>query len=303
MATILITGATGLVGKKLQNKLLEHGHQIHVLSRSKKTSGQAGVSYFQWDVKAQRIDPAALKGVDHVIHLAGASVAEGRWTNARKKEILSSRVDSARLILNSLKENEQEIKSLISASGIAYYGTSTSDQVFTETDAMGKGFLTEITESWEKAADEFQGVAEHVAKVRISTVLASEGGALPKLAQPIKFGAGAPIGSGKQWLPWIHIDDLVELFIWIMDNSKEGVYNAAAPDHHTNASFTKLAGKQLKRPIILSNVPAFVIKAMLGGQMADEIILNGSRISSQKAIEEGFKFKYPNLDGALENLL
>lgn len=303
MSTILITGGTGLLGKAIRKRLLAEGHQLRILSREKRSSKNPKEEFFTWDLSKRTIDSAAFEGLNVIIHLAGTSVAEGPWTETRKKEIIRSRIASAQLLLDSVKSSKTNLDLFISASGVAYYGTKTSDVIFKEDAELGSGFLSEVTEQWESAADTFLPVCKRVAKVRISTVLSRDGGALPKLMQPVNWGFGSAIGSGRQWFPWIHINDLANLFSWLVKENKAGVYNACAPEGINNHDFTKVLAKKMRRPFFMPPVPTFVLQLVLGKQMANEIILNGSRISSQKAMDEGFTFDFHNVGKALEDLL
>lgn len=295
---VLITGGSGTIAKKLSERL-KSDFEVRFLTRKKKNPND-----FEWDLNAKTIDEAALENVSHIIHLAGANIAEKKWTDERKKEIISSRVDSAKLLLDTLKKKNLKLKSFISASGINYYGTKTSEKIFTENDTPGRDFLAEVVVVWEKAADEFtiENIAERVVKIRTAVVLSKEEGALPKMSVPIKMGIGSPIGSGKQYMPWIHINDICRIYEWaIKDNSVSGPYNAVAPEHYDNKNFTKKIAKILKKPLFMPNVPSLVLKLLFGELSV--ALLEGSRASSEKIEKEGFQFEFPTLDGALRNLL
>lgn len=295
---VLITGGSGTIAKKLSERL-KSDFEVRFLTRKKKNPND-----FEWDLNAKTIDEAALENVSHIIHLAGANIAEKKWTDERKKEIISSRVDSAKLLLDTLKKKNLKLKSFISASGINYYGTKTSEKIFTENDAPGRDFLAEVVVVWEKAADEFtiENIAERVVKIRTAVVLSKEEGALPKMSVPIKMGIGSPIGSGKQYMPWIHINDICRIYEWaIKDNSVSGPYNAVGPEHYDNKNFTKKIAKILKKPLFMPNVPSLVLKLLFGELSV--ALLEGSRASSEKIEKEGFQFEFPTLDGALRNLL
>jgi len=295
---VVITGASGSVAKVLAKKL-ENEYSVRFLTRSKKNENE-----FEWNIEKQTIDEKVFENVSHVIHLAGANVSEKRWSDERKKEIISSRVDSAKLILNTLQEKNIKLKSFISASAIGIYGAITSEKIFKEDDEKGNDFLSEVVILWEKSADEFleKGVADRVVKVRISVVLSEKEGALKKMATPVKFGVGSPIGTGKQYIPWIHIDDLSSVFEFAIKNENvSGTYNASAPQHTDNENLTKEIAEILNKPMFMPNIPGFVMKLMFGEMSV--ILLTGSRTSSEKLQNAGFEFKFPDLKNALEDLL
>ncbi|MGD1318320.1 TIGR01777 family oxidoreductase [Chryseobacterium sp. 2R14A] len=296
--TVLITGASGAIARMLSKKL-ENEYSIRFLTRKKEAENE-----FEWDLENQIIDEKAFENVSHIIHLAGANISEKRWSDDRKKQLISSRVDSAKLILNTLKKKSLKLKSFISASGINFYGTKTTDKIFTENDASGNDFLSEVVVVWEKAADEFkeQNITERVVKIRTAVVLSKNEGALAKMMTPIKFGIGSPLGSGKQYMPWIHIDDICSIYEFALKNPEvEGSFNATAPQHTTNENLTKLIAEVLKKPLFMPNVPSFILK-LIFGELADAL-LEGSRASSEKIQKAGFEFKFPDLKIALEDLL
>jgi uncharacterized protein len=296
--SVLITGASGLIGTRLTQLLMEKGYIVSHLGRS---SGNSSIPSFRWDIKKQIADAEAFKKIDTIIHLAGAGVAERRWTEQRKKEIIDSRTMSTQLVFNTLKKIDNSVKNFICASGTGYYGTEQTDYV-NETSPAGSDFLAKVTKRWEEEADKFSSLGIRVVKMRIGIVLSDKGGALAELAKPIRYFVGAPLGSGKQYLSWIHIDDLCELFIKaISDQSMNGAYNAVAPQPVTNREITKAIAKELNRPLILPAVPGFALRMILG-EMA-EMVLTGSKVSGEKIQKTGYKFKYPSLDNALRNLL
>ncbi|REC74463.1 TIGR01777 family protein [Chryseobacterium elymi] len=295
---VLITGAGGMIAQNLSKKL-ENEYTIRFLTRKKRRDNE-----FEWNIKDGTMDESALENVSHIIHLAGANISEKRWTKERKRELISSRVDSAALLLKTLKKKKIKLKSFISASGINYYGTVTTDKVYTEKDPPGNDFLSEVVVLWERSADDFkeQNLAERVVKVRTAVVLSKENGALKKMVPTIKYGIGSALGSGKQYMPWIHIDDICSVYLAALKNSDMGgAYNAVSPQHTTNENLTKKIAEVLKKPLFMPNVPAFVLK-LIFGELADAL-LEGSRASSQKIQDTGFQFKFPDLEGALENLL
>lgn len=298
---ILITGGTGLVGTRLTEMLLEKGYQVYHLSRS--GDNKQTVKTYVWDVEKKEIDPEALASADYVIHLAGAGVADKRWTKSRKEVILKSRTESAQLLHDAIAQlGSHQIKAFIAASGINYYGEDTGSVEMIESRPKGNGFLADVTQQWEAAVDNIKKLNIRVVKFRMGVVLSKKGGALVKIVQPIKFGAGAPLGSGQQYMSWIHIDDVCRMYIYAIENEKiEGVYNAVAPHPVTNEQFTQSAAKVLHRPLFLPNIPAFAIR-LVYGELASAV-LGGSKVSNEKIKETGFKFKFENVDTALSDLL
>lgn len=295
---VLITGAGGLIAREL-SKQLENNYTIRFLTRKKKHDHE-----FEWDLTKGTINEKALEGVSHVIHLAGANISEKRWTDERKKELISSRIESAGLILQSLKQKNIKLKSFISASGINYYGTETTEKIFTEEDGPGNDFLSEVVVQWEKAADQFkeQQLAERVVKLRTAVVLSEKDGALKKMLPTIKMGIGSPLGNGKQYMPWIHIKDICAMYEFALKNPEmNGAFNAVAPEHATNKDLTEKIAQVLKKPLFMPNVPTFVLRLVFG-ELSDAV-LKGSRASSGKILKAGFQFEFPDLKRALEDLL
>jgi hypothetical protein len=260
------------------------------------------VQTFLWDINKQEIGEEALQTVDAIIHLTGAGIAEKHWTKERKIEIVKSRTDSTQLLFNELKKGTNRVKTFVSASGIDYYGLDESDTIFTENEKQGKGFLAEVVRQWEEAADQISTLGIRVVKLRTGVVLSEKGGALKELMRPVKFYVGAPLGSGMQYLSWIHIDDLCNIYIKaIEDETMKGVYNAVASHPVTNKDFTHILAKVLHKPVILPPVPAFLLKVLLG-EMAD-LVLKGNKVSSQKIQATGFQFKFDKIKDALKDLL
>lgn len=300
MSKILITGGTGLVGSRMTDLLLEQGHEVAYLSRSKKLNER--VLYFQWDIKKEFIEAGAIEWPDYIIHLAGAGVADERWTPERKRAIMDSRTHSTALLRKELEKREHHLKAFISATAIGIYGDS-GDQWVDEESPIANDFLANVCKVWEQEVDKLAEVTGlRTAKVRVGIVLSTKGGALVEISKPVKFMAGAPLGSGKQWQSWIHIDDICRLFIHAMENEDmTGAYNGVAPFPVTNEELTKAIAKELGKPLFLPNVPPFALRILMG-EMA-EIVLAGSKVSSKKTGSTGFKWKFPTLDGALADLL
>jgi len=294
---VLITGANGMLARSFA-KSLGSNYTVRYLTRKVKRHNE-----FKWDIELKYIDPEALKDVNHIIHLAGSSIAEKRWTLNRKLEIYSSRVHSAKLILDELQKNNQTIDSFISASAIGYYGSKTTNDILTEESENGEDYLGEVCKDWESVAHSFKSkkVAHKISILRLGIILKKNEGVLKKLTAPIMSGLGAVIGTGKQWVPWIHVYDLCEMMKFLLENDVDGTYNAVAPEHVTNQTLTRELATVLKRKIILPNIPSLLFKLLLG-EMA-VVLTNGTRVSSDKIMSRGFDFKYANLHTALHHLL
>lgn len=295
---IRITGGSGLIGMKLTALLSERGYVVSHLGRSRR---ETGIKTFIWNPSKGEIDADALKDVDAVIHLAGAGIADHRWNARRKKEILLSRTQSARLIQESLRKQRKRLVAFISASGISYYGLEWNEKPFVETDPPADDFMARVTIAWENEARELETLGVRVVMLRTGVVLSREGGALRKLETPIRFFLGAPLGSGEQYVNWIHIDDLCRMYVMALeDASMNGVYNAVAPNPVTNRDLTKAIANVLKRPIWLPRVPGFIVK-VIAGQVAT-LVLKGGRISCSKIEDSGFEFSFPTIEEALKAL-
>ena len=300
MATVLITGGTGLVGKHLCKHLKNAGYDVAILSQVRYNKSEFPIYYWNW--KKQEIDEVALQNSDFIIHLAGANIANQRWSNQRKKLIVDSRVKSAEFLHKKIKELHLSPTAFISASAVGYYGMETSQKIFKESNTPSTDFLGQTCRLWEKAATNTYDSRIRTTLIRTGIVLTQNDGALAKMLQPIKLGAISAIGNGKQYMPWIHIDDLCAIFLKaITDPRMHGAYNATAPEHHTNKSFTKAIAKSLGKKMWLPNLPAFLLKLTLG-EMAN-MLLFGSRTSSKKIIDKGFQFKFPTLERALKSLI
>lgn len=247
------------------------------------------------------MDDAAVIGADHIIHLAGAGIADKRWTKARVNELIESRTVSARLLLDRCRSLRLIPASFISAAGINYYGAVTSDHIYKESDPAGSDTIAHISVEWERAVDEWKDVCR-VVKLRTPVVLSGDGGALPKLAAPVRFGLGAPLGKGTQWFPWVHLADLVRIYTQAIDDvTMEGAYNAGALVDTTNASMMRTIAKVLGKPFFIPAVPAFAMKLALG-EMAS-VLLEGSRADDQRLLSTGFRFQFSQLEVALQDLL
>ena len=291
MANILITGGTGLVGKRLTEFLLKKKHDVRILSRKPSAKNE-----YKWDVPNNYIDEGALHNLDYIIHLAGAGIADKRWTSERKKVIIDSRVATANLLFSKIKTLKIPLKGFISASGSNYYGAKTTDTVYTETDNAGNDFLGKVCLQWENAAHQFNDLKIPVTLLRTGIVLSKKGGALQKMKTPII----SPLGSGKQYLSWIHLDDLCNLYIHAIEQNMTGVFNAVAPNFQTSKSFSKILAKSIKRPYLPIAVPQFLLKLVFGELSV--ILLEGSRLSTSKLEAINFKFEFKTLSVAFTNL-
>lgn len=294
MKKVAITGGTGVIGEKLSALLVKKGYEVIWISRSK--NAQNPYPTFLWTELN-----TCLKDVDFVIHLAGAGIVDKAWTDERKKTILSSRTDTAQQIFDYCKKENHQLKAFISSSAIGYYGIITSDKIYVEDDAPGNDFLADTCVQWEASVDQFETLDIRTVKIRTGIVLSTDGGALVEIAKPIKYNFGAAIGSGKQFIAWIHVKDLCKMYIHAIENENmHGAFNAVAPEHKSNQEFTKAVAHQLKKILWLPNVPAFVLKLMLGKRA--QLVLEGSRVSASKILKSGFQFNYPKLNEALQEL-
>ena len=295
---VLITGASGFIGQSLVKKLRERNHHVRVLVRKNPTDENE----FRWNPKDEFIDEKAFENLDAIIHLAGANISK-KWTESYKKELFESRINTANLLKEYCQKNNIRLKAFISASGVNYYGTFTSDQILHEDSGVLKNdFLAKLCIDWENAADQFAELSERVICLRTALVLGKNGGAFPFLRKITDLNLGAAIGSGKQWMNWIHLKDLVEMYIFVLENEHvNGKYNAVADDIPTNKKFMKTLSRTLCKFFISIHVPAVLLKLMMGEMSA--IILRGSRVSNEKIKSEGFVFKYSKLQKAFQSLI
>jgi uncharacterized protein (TIGR01777 family) len=308
MATVLITGGTGLIGRALTKALLEKNHKVIILSRDpeKQASATPNLSYAQWNISDQKINTDAIAQADFIIHLAGAGVADKRWTKKRKQEIVDSRVKGGELIAQSLKETGNKVKAVLTSFGIGWYGPDPSipnPHPFTENDPAHDDFLGITCLQWEDSLEPVKTLGKRLIKFRTGIVLSGDGGALQEFLKPLRFGIATILGSGKQIISWIHVDDLVSLYIAAMENEKmNGVYNAVSPNPVSNKSLIlQLAKKKRGRLFIPIHVPVFALKLALG-EMSIEV-LKSATVSCEKIQATGFRFSYPSIEEAIKNLL
>ncbi len=299
--TILVTGATGLIGQELVGLLLQNGHTVHYLStsRTKLVSNSSYKGYY-WNPKTAEIDVAAFTDVDVIVHLAGANVAQ-RWTTDYKEEIIQSRVLSTQLLFKTLQQITHKVTQIVAASAIGIYPNSLSS-IYHETDLdIDDSFLGNVVKRWENEVSQFEKLEMVVTKIRIGIVLAKDGGALKEMAKPIRMGLGAAFGSGQHYQSWIHIHDLAAIFYFVIQNKLAGVYNGVSPYPVTNEDLTKAIARTIEKPLFLPNIPQFVMKLLLGEM--HEILFSSQHVSSRKLLDENFQFKYASLDKALAELL
>lgn len=300
MAVILITGGTGLVGKALTETLISEGHEVRIMSRNPPPDDR--VKYFYWNIEKYEIDERAFDNLEHIVHLAGTGIADARWSTARKKEIIESRITSMQLITSMIHKYNIRLKSFVGASAIGYYGMNTTDKIYLETDYNGNDFLSDVCLQWENSYRHIQKYSNKICILRTAVVLSSRGGALKKLIPLFKTGLGSALGSGKQYMPWIHLNDLVSIYMKALFAAEYvGIYNAVSYEHITNYDFSKKLAKSLSKSFFMPAVPGFVLKIILG-KMAD-ILLTGSRVSNQKLLDNGFRFQFVSLQSALDEII
>ncbi len=298
MKKILLSGASGLVGRKLAEKLKQNGYNVEVLVR--RNSPSYGFKSYVWDYENNYLEKGALDNVHAFIHLAGARISK-RWTIKNRLEIYESRIDSLEFIFEQMKAQNCHPETVITASAIGYYGQSTNNHIYTEDDLSGTDFLSFICSTWEDQVKQFEKLGVRTVAIRTAAVLSKTGGFVEEIKKPLQYNMGVILGNGKQYLPWIHIDDLVSIYIKALeDKSINGPYNASAPDYVDNRTFTKKLASRLHKLVLIPMVPKQVLKLTLGNMST--LVTEGSRISPQKIINKGFKFKFETLDDAISDL-
>lgn len=299
--TILITGGTGLVGKQLVKLLVKKGYKINLLVRK---SGEkieiAGVKTFIWDIYKREIDKECIQDADAIIHLAGEEIAGKRWTDERKRQIIESRTESIRMIYDLMLKNKNQVNHIISASAIGYYGNR-GNELLTESSLPFKNFLAETCVAWEEAVDEGEKLGLRIVKLRTGIILDSKGGALPQMAKPVKFGLGVILGSGSQWVSWIHVMDVLQIYTYALENENiKGVYNMVAPEPITFDTMTHAIAKGMKKSSLFFHVPSLFLKVALGEMSM--MVLESTKVSSEKLEKAGYIFQYPNIQNALNEI-
>ena len=298
---VLISGGSGFIGRHLTALLIAKGYSVSILSRSEKQNKE-NVFYYKWDVVNQTIDEKAVLNADFIIHLAGENIAEQRWTAKRKAAIIDSREQSTLLLYSVLKKNNKKLDAFISASAVGIYGAVNGEEICTEDMPPANDFLGYTCQKWEDSLDFIENLNSRTVMIRTGLVLGKNEGFLKKLTPLFKYRLGSALGSGKQYMPWIHVDDLCAIYYQaIINPAMSGPYNAAINDNTTNSVFSKTLACVFGYSIWLPNVPAFVLKLFMG-QMAI-IVLTGRRVASDKIEQTGFKFQFKNLEGALRNCL
>ena len=295
---LTLTGASGFIGRRLMKLLVSNGHNLHVLSRHAGTNLPPNVRLSVWDALSGPPPEAALRDADAVIHLAGEQVGQ-RWTPESKRRIRESRVQGTRNLVEAMSKLPDRPRAFICASAIGYYG-SRGDEILTEASTPGSGFLPEVCLAWEREAGVAEQFGARVVRLRIGVVLGRHGGALARMLPPFRLGAGGRLASGRQWMSWIHLDDVCEVFRFAVEQPVRGAMNGVAPDPVTNAEFTRALASALHRPAIFP-VPAFALRALFGEM--SEVLLSSQRVSPKGAEQGGFRFRYPQLGAALADLL
>jgi uncharacterized protein (TIGR01777 family) len=297
---VLITGGSGMIGTRIAQSLSDNGVEAVALSRSTHQTPPFTATFF-WNPTTGAFDPKAFDGVDTIIHLAGAGIADKRWTEQRKHEIIESRVRSTQLLAAKLNEIPNNVRSVVAASAVGYYGNSGDERV-DETTPPGDDFLAITCVQWEQALRTLETKERRLAIIRIGIVLDAQGGALPVMARPVKLFTGAPYGNGKQYVSWIDSSDLVRIFLFAASHATvSGIYNAVAPEPVTNNQFVKHLGQVLHRPVWPIAVPGFVFKLLLGEQAA--MVLGGQQVSCEKLVSAGFQFEFPDVMRSLQHQL
>lgn len=301
MQTILITGGTGLVGKALAQSLVAKGYRVIIMSRSKPASSTDAISYAQWDTAKQTIDLAAVQQADYIVHLAGAGVMDKRWTDEWKKTIVESRTQSSRLLVDTLQKNPHQVKAVISASAIGWYGPDKTPPVpFTEEAPADSAFLGDTCRQWEESIQPVTELGIRLVKLRIGIVLAEEGGALQEFKKPLRFRIAGILGNGKQVVSWIKIEDLCRMFVYAIEHEQlQGAYNAVAPNPVTNKALTLALARAVCGKFFLPmHVPAFMLRLIIGGGSIE--VLKSTTVSSKKIQEAGFSFQYSHIEAAVQ---
>lgn len=302
METVLITGGTGTIGKALTALLISKGYKVMILSRGEHKP-QGNVTFAKWDIDKSYIDPVAIKSADHIVHLAGAGIADKRWSKKRKKLIVESRVKSGELLVKALHENENRVRTVVSASGIGWYGADKKgEHAFKESDPHENSFLGNTCVLWEESIKPVEELGKRLVIYRTGIVLANEGGAFPEFVKPMKFGVAGVLGSGKQIVSWIHIDDIVRAYAEALENDHlRGVYNAVSREPVSNKELTLKIARARKRPFIAMHVPSIALKTLLGGVSIE--VLKSTTVDGSRLRDSGFKLIYPTIESAINDLV
>lgn len=298
MKKILIAGGTGFVGKHLISFLAEKGYSINVLTRKQGSNSSGNIQFFQWDIEKEYIDKKAFENVDTIINLTGANIGEKRWTEKRKSEIINSRIKSIDLLYRYVSEDNFNINTFVSSSAVGFYGAVTTNEIFKETSKSGNDFLASVCQIWENTAMKFNDLGIRTVILRNGVIIGKNGGIYQKLSPSAKLGINVSLGSGKQYLPWIDIRDLVRLYEFILSNSKiSGIYNTVSSEQITMNDFSKTLLKSFDKKSIFPNAPAFIIRLLFGKMSA--MLLEGSRVSNEKLKGIGFSFEFDTIEKPL----
>jgi uncharacterized protein (TIGR01777 family) len=301
---VIITGATGFIGRALTRELVETGHEVIALSRNANKARELlgdKVTNVQWDGKSSQGWGKYAEGAGAIVNLAGESISAGRWTQSKKNGILQSRLDAGKAVVEAISQAKAKPNVVIQASGIGYYG-SRSDELVDESSSPGKGFLAEVAQKWEASTKPVESMGVRHIVVRTGVVLGPDGGALPRLLTPFRLFVGGPLGSGRQYFPWIHLRDEARAIRFLIEQEKlQGAFNLAAPESLTQKEFCHILGQVLKRPSWFP-VPGFALR-LIFGEMAGEVLLSGQRAVPKRLLDAGYKFSFPDAESALQNLL
>jgi uncharacterized protein (TIGR01777 family) len=298
---VLLTGGTGFVGKHLTDVLIDSGFSVSILSRSDRKN-TSSITYYKWDLKSNFIDKEAVLKADYIVHLAGEGIVEKRWTNRRKKVILESRVKPIELIFSILQENNKTLEAFVSASAVGIYGAVTSHKIRNEFTPPANDFLGQTCQEWEKAVDKINTLEIRTVKIRTGIVFGKDQGFLKKIVPNFKAGFGAVLGTGKQYLPWIHVEDLSQIYLKaISDEHMHGPYNACITDNTTNSRFSRTLANLFGYAIWLPKIPPFILRIVLGEMSV--AVLEGQRVSSEKIQKMGFEFQFTDLEKTLVSCL
>lgn len=302
METVLITGGTGTIGKALSSLLVSKGYRVIILSRGDHSATE-NVTFAKWDVSKKYVDLQAIASADHIVHLAGEGIADKRWSKKRKKAIVESRVKSGELIVSSLRDNPNKVKTVVSASGIGWYGEDKKGgRPFKESDPPADNFLGETCRLWEESIQPVEGLGKRLVIYRTGIVLSNDGGAFPEFVRPMKFGIAGILGSGRQVVSWIHVEDIVRAYVEAIENSHlRGVYNAVARESVSNKELTLRIARARRRPFIAMHVPGFGLKALVGEVSVE--VLKSADVDGSRLRDSGFNLIYPTIESAINDLV
>ncbi|HEX7402314.1 MAG TPA: TIGR01777 family oxidoreductase [candidate division Zixibacteria bacterium] len=298
---VIITGATGFIGRALAEELAQSDYEIVALSRNPQIKSELNkISYIEWDAKNPNGWTDYVDGAYAVVNLTGENISAGRWTRKRKEDILHSRLNAGKAIIQAVKQVNRKPKVIVQASAIGYYG-SRGDEALDESSSPGTGYLPEVAQKWEISTQEVETLGVRHVIIRTGIVLGKDGGALPRLIQPFRFFVGGPLGSGKQWFSWIHLEDEIKAIRFLMENENlNGAFNLTAPSPLMMKDFCKILGRVMHRPCWLK-VPGFMLRLIMG-EMAEALLITGQRVQPKRLLETGYQFLYPEAELALSQI-